>query len=126
MTAVADTSLFVALETGRDLRAEPPSDIAVSVITIGELRLGVLMADTAETRNRRLTTLQMASLVAPLEVDDRIAGVWAGLVASLRELGRRMPLNDSWIAATAIAHGMPVVTQDADYRLIPGLEVIEV
>lgn len=126
MTALADTSLFVALESGRDLRAEPPSDIAVSVITIGELRLGVIMAGTAEVRNRRLTTLQMASLVAPLEVDDRIAGVWAGLVASLRELGRRMPLNDSWIAATAIAHGMPVVTQDADYRDIPGLEVIEV
>lgn len=126
MTALADTSLFVALESGRDLRTEPPSDIAVSVITIGELRLGVLMADTVEIRNRRLTTLQMASLVVPLEVDDRVAAVWAGLVASLRELGRRLPLNDSWIAATAMAHGMPVVTQDADYRDIPGLGVIEV
>ncbi|MFO7700956.1 MAG: type II toxin-antitoxin system VapC family toxin [Acidimicrobiia bacterium] len=126
MTALADTSLFVALESGRDLRTEPPSDIAVSVITIGELRLGVLMADTVEIRNRRLTTLQMASLVVPLEVDDRVAAVWAGLVASLRELGRRLPLNDSWIAATAMAHGMPVVTQDADYRDIPGLDVIEV
>lgn len=126
MTALADTSLFVALESGRDLRTDPPSDIAVSVITIGELRLGVLMADTVEIRNRRLTTLQMASLVVPLEVDDRVAAVWAGLVASLRELGRRLPLNDSWIAATAMAHGMPVVTQDADYRDIPGLDVIEV
>jgi predicted nucleic acid-binding protein len=126
VTALADTSLFVALESGRDLRTDPPSDIAVSVITIGELRLGVLMADTVEIRNRRLTTLQMASLIVPLEVDDRVAAVWAGLVASLRELGRRLPLNDSWIAATAMAHGMPVVTQDADYRDIPGLDVIEV
>jgi hypothetical protein len=35
-----------------------------------------------------------------------------------------MPVNDSWIAATAIAHGMPVVTQDDDYAGVPGLEVI--
>jgi predicted nucleic acid-binding protein len=35
-----------------------------------------------------------------------------------------MPINDSWIAATAIAHRMPVVTQDGDYAGIPGLDVI--
>jgi predicted nucleic acid-binding protein len=35
-----------------------------------------------------------------------------------------MPLNDSWIAATALAHSIPVVTQDADYDDVPGLEII--
>jgi predicted nucleic acid-binding protein len=37
-----------------------------------------------------------------------------------------MPLNDSWIAATAIANGMPVASQDGDYDGVPGLEVIRV
>jgi len=37
-----------------------------------------------------------------------------------------MPLNDSWIAATAIAHKLPVVAQDADYDRVPGLKVIRV
>lgn len=37
-----------------------------------------------------------------------------------------MPLNDSWIAATAIAQGIPVVTQDDDYDDVPGLAVIRV
>jgi predicted nucleic acid-binding protein len=37
-----------------------------------------------------------------------------------------MPLNDSWIAATAIANLMPVVAQDSDYDAVPGLEVIRV
>lgn len=42
--------------------------------------------------------------------------VWA-----LRDAGRRMPLNDSWIAATALAHAIPVVSQDEDYDDVPGL-----
>ena len=37
-----------------------------------------------------------------------------------------MPVNDSWIAATAIAHGLPVVTQDDDYADVPGLDVIRI
>jgi predicted nucleic acid-binding protein len=37
-----------------------------------------------------------------------------------------MPLNDSWIAATAIANRLPVVAQDDDYADIPGLEVIRI
>jgi predicted nucleic acid-binding protein len=37
-----------------------------------------------------------------------------------------MPLNDSWIAATAIAHKAPVVSQDSDYDNVPGLQVIRV
>jgi len=37
-----------------------------------------------------------------------------------------MPLNDSWIAATAIAHGIPVVSQDDDYDDIPGMTVLRV
>lgn len=38
---------------------------------------------------------------------------------------RRIPLNDSWIAATAIAHRLPVATQDDDYDDVPGLEVVK-
>jgi predicted nucleic acid-binding protein len=44
----------------------------------------------------------------------------------LRDRGARMPVNDSWIAATALAHGVAVATQDDDYVELPGLEVIKV
>jgi predicted nucleic acid-binding protein len=37
-----------------------------------------------------------------------------------------VPINDSWIAATAIAHGIAVVTQDTDYDAMPGVEVIKI
>jgi predicted nucleic acid-binding protein len=125
MTALADTSIFIAREAQRPMRSDPPADVAVSVVTVGELRLGVLMAKDVATRHHRLATLEVALLLEPLPIDNRVADLWAGLVAGLRAGGRRMPLNDSWIAATAIAHEFPVVTQRDDFDDLPGLEVIK-
>ncbi|HYU56611.1 MAG TPA: type II toxin-antitoxin system VapC family toxin [Actinomycetota bacterium] len=123
---LADTSLFIAFEQKRHLAGSPPESIAISVITVGELRLGVLAADDGPTRARRLETLSRAEALEPLPVDALVAHAWATLRLALRDAGRRMPLNDSWIAATAIAHGIPVVSQDGDYDGVPGVEVIRV
>lgn len=122
--ALADTSLFVALEHERPLRAEPPELLVVSIITVGELRSGVLSATDTTARAARLRSLSKALESEPLPVDDGVAIAWAELRARLRERGRRLAVNDSWIAATAIAHGLPLVTQDRDYTDVPGLTVV--
>jgi len=124
--ALADTSVFIALEQERPLAGPVPDAVAVSVITVGELRLGVLAAEDLRTRARRLRTLSRAEELEPLPVDARVADAWAELRLALRDAGKRMPLNDSWIAATAVAHRIPVVSQDADYDDVPGLEVIRI
>lgn len=62
----------------------------------------------------------------PVPVDDRVAEAWARLRAALEQAGLRMPANDSWIVATAMSLGVPVVTQDDDYSELPGLSVIHV
>src|ERR1700694_2786242 len=121
---LADTSVFIAVEQRRDLAGVPPERIAVSVVTVGELRLGVLAAVDGPTRARRLETLSRAEALDPLPIDLRVAHAWAALRLALRDSGRGMPLNDSWIAATAIAHHLPVVAQDSDYDAVPGLEVV--
>lgn len=122
-----DTSVFVALEQRRAVTSEElPERASVSVVTVGELRAGVLAAPTARARVPRLATLERALLLAPLPVDDAVAEAWARLRIALRDLGRRMPVNDSWIAATAMAHGLPVVTQDDDYDGVPALRVVKV
>jgi len=123
---LADTSLFVARELERPRSAVPPERIAVSVITIGELRLGVLVAEDGSVRAQRLETMQLAEALEPLPVTRQVAARWAALRLALRDAGQRMPLNDSWIAATALAHDMPVVSQDDDYDDVPGLDVIKV
>jgi predicted nucleic acid-binding protein len=124
---LADTSIFIAAETGRTLDVERlPDEVAVSIITIGELRSGVLAATDVNVRDRRLSTLMRAMELQPIPIDEPVADAWARLRILLRDRGLRMPVNDSWIAATALALGVPIVTQDDDYLDLPGLDVIRI
>jgi len=124
---IADTSVFIARESGRSLDEEGlPDELGVSVITVGELRAGVLAAQDVDVRDRRLATLGEVMSFEPLPIDQRVAEAWARLRVVLRDMGKRMPVNDSWIAATAISLGVPVVTQDDDYVELAGLAIIRV
>ena len=124
---LADTSIFIARESGRPLQTEHlPDELAVSAITIGELRAGVLAATDTAARDQRLSTLTAALALNPIPVDETVASAWARLRLALRDSKLKMQVNDSWIAATAIALGVPVVTQDDDFPALEELDVIRV
>jgi predicted nucleic acid-binding protein len=123
--ALADTSMFIAREQDREVAGPPPRRVAVSVITVAELRLGVLAAADGSTRAQRLETLSRVEELDPFPIDTRVAHVWAALRIALRDAGKRMPVNDSWIAATALAHDLAVASQDSDYDGVPGLQVLK-
>lgn len=121
-----DTSVFIAVE-GRDLELSAlPDEVAVSVITYGELRAGVLAAAELSVRSRRLTTLQTVADLNPLPIDSAVADEWARLRVLLAAAGAKVNVNDTWIAATALAHGVPVVTQDADFDVLARLSDLEI
>lgn len=126
-----DTSVFIARETERPL-GELPEHVAVSVVTIGELHLGVLATREAPARARRGDTLALARTADPLPISEAVMVAWARLVSDCRRAGvhRTVKLTDALIAATAIEHGLPVVTQDDDYSQIaqahPALQVVMV
>jgi len=130
-SGLLDTSVFIATESGREL-APLPDCVAVSVVTIGELRLGVLAAAESDVRSRRADTLALARAADPIPISEAIMVTWAELVADCRVAGvhRAVRLTDALIAATAIEHGIPVVTQDDDFEAIaaahPRLEVARV
>ena len=130
-SGLLDTSVFIARETGRPL-GELPDHVAVSVVTIGELQLGVLNAGNAESRARRADTLALARTADPIPISEAVMVSWARLVADCRAAGihRMVKLTDALIAATAIEHGLAVVTQDDDYDQIaaahPPLRVLKV
>ena len=130
-TGLLDTSVFIARETGRPL-GELPDHVAVSVITIGELHLGVLGATDDTRRARRADTLALARAADPIPISEAVMVAWARLVADCRAAGvqRAIKLTDAVIAATAIEYGLPVVTQDEDYdqlaRARPSLRVVKV
>jgi predicted nucleic acid-binding protein len=120
---VLDTSVFIAQETGRPL-AELPDMAAVSVITLAELHLGVLMAQGSAVRAKRLRTLTMVQgAFEPLPIEAEVARTFAELVAEARRHGKRPKIMDTWIAATAVAHNLPVYTQDEDFMEIPKVRV---
>ena len=125
--ALADTSVFAGLEAARfDAGRFAGYEWGVSAVTLGELRLGVLQAKDPEAASRRLSAYQLAQRFEALTVDEAVSEAWALLVSRLRAAGHRAPVNDSWIAATAIAHGVPVVTQDSDYDAMPDVRVIRI
>ena len=122
--AVADTSIFIAQETGREL-GDLPEKIAVSVVTVAELELGVLRASTAEARARRLSTLSRVHATYPLlPIGPEIASCFARIAAAERSRGRRLRRHDTWIAATAMHHRAAVLTQDADFSSFDEITVI--
>jgi len=123
--ALADTSVLIGLEASRvEANRFAEFEFGVSVITLGELRLGVLQASGPDVAARRLSTYQLAQRFEPLPIDETVSESWALLVSQLRTAKRRIPINDSWIAATAVAHNIPIVTQDSDYDAMTGVEVL--
>jgi predicted nucleic acid-binding protein len=122
-----DTSVFIALESGRPLDAQRiPEETAVSVVTLAELQAGVLAAADVDVRARRLATLDAVGDIELLDVDERAARAWAQMRVHLAESGRRVNVNDVWIAAVAASHGLPVVTQDDDFAPLEGLAGLQV
>lgn len=123
--AILDTSVFVAIEQNRPLARNLPVQVGISVVTLAELELGVLMAKDGESRATRLATLtRVREEVAGLPADARVASAYARLAASELQAGRKPRIHDTWIAATALAHGGEVWTQDKEFSNFSAVTVV--
>lgn len=120
---VLDTSVVIALGEGTTL--ELPEEVAVSAMTLGELHVGVLVARTELDRGSRLALLgAVESTIEALPIDAGTARAFGRLVAQARQKGRRPGVADALIAATALAHDLPLVTLDDDFDGFDQLEVV--
>lgn len=125
--ALLDTSVFVALEQGRPLRRALPDAVAVSVVTLAELEIGVLVAKDEDIRAARMQTLlAVRERAAGLPADQPVASAYARLAAATLRAGRKPRIQDTWIAATALAHAAEVWTQDEDFTEFADVEVVRV
>jgi len=119
---LADTSVFIAQESGRPLdSAAIPMRCFVSAVTAAELEAGLLAAKDVETRATRLVTYQSVMRLELLPVDRQVTHQWAKLRVAVAVAGRRVNINDMWIAATALANQLPIVTQDDDFDALADL-----
>ncbi|QEE60824.1 type II toxin-antitoxin system VapC family toxin [Salinibacterium sp. dk2585] len=114
-----DTSVLIAVEQHRSLdHARLPLQQHVSVISRGELYAGVHASQTPEVRAARLATLESIAGLSLLAIGRDEATEWGRLRYALAAAKRRVNVNDLWIAAIAVANGLPVITQDDDFDII--------
>ncbi|MBO0767454.1 MAG: PIN domain-containing protein [Solirubrobacterales bacterium] len=116
-----DTSVFIAAETGRALSPLPEGDMRISVVTLAELKLGVLRSSGA-VRELRSATVARAERFIPVSVDEHVADGLASLLSKLRSSQRRSKAFDCFVAATALAHDLTVVAQDHDFEELQAVE----
>jgi predicted nucleic acid-binding protein len=122
LRGLLDTSVFIAAESGRPLDEQRiPDETAVSVVTLAELQAGVLAAQDVEIRACRLATLETVGDIELIGIDQPAALMWARMRVHLAEAGRRVNVNDRWIAAVAASRGLPVVTHDGDFDPVEGI-----
>ena len=88
-------------------------DLVVDPIVVGEIRFGIHLLP-AGRRRRRLEQWFEAGIerlhCVPWDLTTGLR--WARLLADLRSSGRSMPIKDSLVAATALAHGLTVATRN--------------
>ena len=101
-------------------------DIAVDPIILGELRFGILLLPNGK---RRLQLQQWFDAgvqgIQCFPWDTKTGRRWAELLASLRRSGRAVPVKDSLIAATALLHGLTVVTRNRSDFEATGVELLD-
>jgi predicted nucleic acid-binding protein len=109
--ALLDTSVLIAADDRGD--GERPTTAAISVVTLGELRAGILRAPDERTRSARQARLTAvrARLIA-LPVDETVAEHYGDALAHARSAGRSAKATDLLIIATARATGRTLYTLD--------------
>jgi predicted nucleic acid-binding protein len=124
---LADTSIFIAAEQRRPIGPPPAGEARVSVATFTELIVGVRRSTRGPLRTLREATLARARTFVALPYDEPVAERLGELLAIARSTRRRAGAMDAIIAATALAHGVAIWTQDDDFdvlaELAPGLRV---
>jgi predicted nucleic acid-binding protein len=114
LTSLVDTSVLIGAFEVVD--AEKRGTWSVSVVTIGELYAGVRLAEHDEEQSLRLKRLAaVLDLAEVLDIDRSVATGYG----DLRTLSKRSPSNDLWIAGTALAHDLELVTMDVAQAALP-------
>jgi predicted nucleic acid-binding protein len=97
------------------------ADIHLPVIVLGEYRYGVKSSRRA-ARESCFDELESSAIV--LAITSETSRIYADIRHELRLDGRPVPENDLWIAALARQHGLPILTNDAHFDQVSGLERI--
>lgn len=110
------------------LRVHQNDYLHLSVITIGEIQQGISRLPTSKRQKQLTTWFNDTLLVAYsdfiLPIDTSTMLLWGELTAKLIQQGRKMPVMDALIAATALQHDLTLVTRNVSDFAHAGVEII--
>jgi tRNA(fMet)-specific endonuclease VapC len=121
-----DTSAYSGILRGdpRLARAMQEADeIAINAIVLGELKAGFRRGRHRERNEQELAEFLASPRARVFALDEETADRYAVILDSLRSAGNPIPTNDVWIAATAMQHGLRILTTDQHFRKIPQVVV---
>jgi tRNA(fMet)-specific endonuclease VapC len=125
-----DTSAYSAFKRGHPQiqhRVREASEIRLNPVVLGELRAGFLKGTRLAENLAGLTEFLASPRVELVLVDEETAERYALILDSLRRAGTPIPINDVWIAASAMQHGSVLLTTDPHFREVAQIvaEVLE-
>lgn len=112
-------SAFVDGEAAVGARLSVEARVAIPVIVLGEFRYGI-----SSSRRRGAYEQWLQDYLPDFEiltVTEPTTRAYAQVRVSLKKLGRAIPANDVWIAALALQHRLPILSQDEHFDAVPGL-----
>lgn len=122
MTAILlDTSAYSSFMRGSEAAVgaiQRADTIVFTPIVLGELKAGFLRSARRSENEEELEEVLGSRRTRTVQIDDETADRYAVIHADLRRAGRPVPTNDLWIAASAMQHGLRVLTEDAHFLRI--------
>jgi len=113
----------------RWLAEQPEHHLFLSVLTLGELRRGILLLD--DSRKHRALLRWLENEIEPafagrvLDIDAAVMRAWAELQNTATRRGRSVPVLDGLIAATALAHNLTLATRNTADFLATGVPLLD-
>ena len=103
-------------------QACPEGEMALSVVSYGELRVG---AEKSDRRKDALSELDLFTLAVPvLPMDRQVADIYAKIRLDLQQRGQIIGANDLWIASHCLQLGLTLVTNnEREFSRIPNLTI---
>jgi|SRR4030095_894906 len=121
-----DTSAYSAFMKGHaevKLALQKADEIVLNPVILGELRAGFRAGNRFRKNERELQIFSSSPRVRFIDITQETAERYAVIVHFLRKAGTPISTNDIWIAASAMEHGLRVVTTDLHYQKVPQIVV---
>ena len=121
MRLLVDTSAYSAFMRGHaaiQSSLQRADEIVVNAIVLGELAAGFIKGRRRRKNQEELSRFLSSPRVNVVDVTEETAVRYGVILNSLWKAGTPIPTNDIWIAASAMEHGLQILTTDADYEKV--------